>query len=397
MKTKLLLPIIIGALLLGLQSAVAQAQDFPDVCQQPENILSNCNFDSGLDHWQPFLEEGNANISVLQGGGECHAPLCPAAHIVTDSGFVGGLYQQVPVTAGNTYYGNIVWLVFDSLTNDQAVHDAGGGIGRRVGIDPFGGTDSRSSNVVWGPDIWRNDCKICNLEQVTVTAQADTITLFLRLDDTWRGRVEAKGFSIPPSKDQFWLDDLGLKQVGGAEAARAVETEAPPASDTPLPPPTDTPVPPADDNADDTPVAESPTETPEPDTPTPADLDQTQPAALQPVSPVQTPAAVSAIAPPPTLTPSMTPPPTETPEPRPTRASRLSRAAPPASEPAVISAGLLGVVGTGVCIGGVVLLLIGAVMAGLVWLYRLGWEQVDADEFDDDVDDAPEIIIDIVE
>jgi hypothetical protein len=394
-KTKLLLPIIIGALLLGLQSAVAQAQDFPDVCQQPENILRNCNFDNGLDHWRPFLEEGNASISVLQGGSECHAPLCPAAHIVTDSSFVGGLYQQVPVTAGNSYYANIVWLVFDSLTNDQAVYDAGGGIGRRVGIDPFGGTDSRSSNIIWSPDIWRNDCKICNEEQVTVTAQADTITLYLRIDDTWRGRVEEKGFSIPASKDQFWLDDLGLKQVGGVEAARAAEAEPPPATDTPLLPPTDAPVP--AENDDDTPVAESPTETPEPDTPTPADIDETEPTALQPVSPVQTPAAVSAIAPPPTLTPSMTPPPTDTPEPRPTKAPRLSRAAPPASEPPLISAGLLGVVGAGVCIGGVVLLLIGAVMAGLVWLYRLGWEQVDADEFDDDVDDAPEIIVDIAE
>ncbi|HEX9924245.1 MAG TPA: hypothetical protein VGD99_16440 [Anaerolineae bacterium] len=395
MKPKLLLPIIIGALLLGLQPAVAQAQDFPDVCQQPENILRNCNFDNGLDQWHPFLEEGNASISVLQGGGECHAPLCPAAHIVTDSSFVGGLYQQVPVTAGNTYYANIVWLVFDSLVNDQAVYDAGGGIGRRVGIDPFGGADSRSPDIVWSPDIWRNDCKICNEEQVTVTAQADTITLFLRIDDTWRERVEAKGFSVPVSKDQFWLDDLGLKQVGGVEAARAAETEPPPATDTLLPPPTDTPTPAADD--DDTPVAESPTETPEPDTPTPADIDETEPTALQPVSPGQTPAAVSAIVPPPTLTPSMTPPPTDTPEPRPTRAPRLSRAAPPAAEPPVISAGLLGVVGTGVCIGGVVLVLIGAVMTGLVWLYRLGWEQVDDDEFDDDVDDAPEIIIDIVE
>jgi hypothetical protein len=58
---------------------------------------------------------------------------------------------------------------------------------------------------------------------------------------------------------------------------------------------------------------------------------------------------------------------------------------------------LLGVVGTGVCIGGVVLLLIGAVMAGLVWLYRLGWDPVDDDAFDGEGDDIPEIIVDIGE
>jgi hypothetical protein len=53
--------------------------------------------------------------------------------------------------------------------------------------------------------------------------------------------------------------------------------------------------------------------------------------------------------------------------------------------------GLLGVAGTTVCIGGVAVLLLGAVLAGLVWLYRLGWGKVD-DEPDDE-----EIVIEIEE
>ena len=91
--------------------------------------MPNCKFDNGLDGWQPFTETGTAAISYLQGGGECHAPQCPAAYIVTESYFVGGIYQQVPVVAGNTYYANINWLVFDSLVNDASINNAvGGGI-----------------------------------------------------------------------------------------------------------------------------------------------------------------------------------------------------------------------------------------------------------------------------
>lgn len=407
MKLQLLLYLIIASIIITLWPAAAVAQDFPDVCQAPENILANCDFNSGLDQWQTFTEDGGANFGVLQGGGECHAPLCPAAHIVVEDSFVGGLMQQVPVTKGNTYYANVVWLVFDSLTNDASIYNASGGIGRRVGIDPFGGTDPRSSNIVWGPDVWRNDCKICNVEQATATAQADTITVFLRLDDTWRRRVAAKGFSVPPSKDQFWIDDLGLKQVSEGQAAEVTQAEAPPPTDTPEPPPTDTPEPPPTE----LPAVESPTDTPEIPTETPVsstettdEIVQLESAEIQPESesPLPTPAAISRVAPPPTLTPSPTRPATDTPEPATVTPTRPPAPTIPASirdhTTPVLSAGLLNVVGTTACVGGLGLVLMGAVLAGLVWLYRLGWGQIDDDDFEDDDDfDDDEVIVEIVE
>lgn len=346
------------------------AQEFSDVCQEPENILKNCNFNSGLDHWQTFLETGSANFTVLQGGGECHAPLCPAAYIVSEDHFIGGLYQQVPVTQGTNYYANIVWLVFDSLANDAAVHDATGGIGRRIGIDPFGGTDPTSPNIVWSTDNWRNDCKICNIEEVTVTAQADTITVFLRIDNTWRVRAAEKGFPVPSTKDQFWIDDIGLKPVGGApivvEAAPPTNTPAPP-TNTPLPnPPTNTPTP--------EPQAEPATEV----------AQQNTPNSEESVSPVATPTATptGTPPPPPTLTPSATPSPTHTPRARtsvtPTRAGNGGANAQNSAELPVV----LGAVGTTICFGGIILLIMSIVMAGLVWLYRLGWSNSDGG-FDD--------------
>src|SRR5262245_55798065 len=275
-----------GLLVILFPLLTSLAQDFPDVCQQAENILPNCNFDGGKANWQIFIETGAANFDIKQGGGDCHAPLCPAGYIVTDHHFVGGIFQQVPVVKGNTYYANIVWLVFDSLVNDAGINSATGGIGRRIGIDPFGGTDSTSGNVVWSTDNWRHDCKICNIEQVTVTAQADTITLFLRIDDTWKLRAAEKGFNVPASKDQFWIDDLGLRLVG--EGAKSVEvtsptskatatqeptpTEAVEPSPTSPPAPTDTSVAPTDtpSSAAETPEPANETATPTAELSTPA-------------------------------------------------------------------------------------------------------------------------------
>ncbi|MCB0166627.1 MAG: hypothetical protein KDI79_20530 [Anaerolineae bacterium] len=400
LKIALQFVILLGCLLFLQPQPINYAQDFPDVCQQNENILRNCNFDQGFDHWQSFIETGGADFNVLQGGGECHAPLCPAGYIVTADHFIGGILQQVPVEKGRNYYANIVWLVFDSLSNDASINKATGGIGRRIGIDPTGGTDSRSSNVVWSEDNWRNDCKICNVEHVTVTAQADTITVFLRIDDTWKVRAAEKGYPVPPSNDKFWIDDLGLKPVGGDPIAVVVEetpTEEPTEEPTPVPP-TETPAPTEEParvavqaltqveateeaesdleeveaeaslEAASDPIEESTTEpteestgepTDEPDTPTP-------------------PATDTPIPPPPTLTPTNTPPPTATARPRPSPTPR------PTGESGSISAGddgpsnlpvMLSTVGTLGCVGGLGLSFAGAVMAGLVWLYRLGWGQ----------------------
>jgi hypothetical protein len=393
LKPKLLLRFVLLFIVITFQPTTISAQDFPDVCQQPENILPNCNFDNGLDRWQTFIEDGTANFSVLQGGGECHAPLCPAAYIVTESYFVGGVYQQVPAVAGQTYYANVVWLTFDSLANDASINSVVGGIGRRVGIDPFGNTDPRSPDIIWGPDNWRNDCKICDNQAVTAAAQADTITIFVRIDDTWRRRAAEKGYSVPVSKDQFWLDDVGLKQIGEGGMVVAANPTDPPPTDTPLPPPspTATPLP----VLADTPVPA--TDTSVPPTETPAEVAQVESTSeFQSVSPIETP-TTAVIVPPPTLTPTYTSHPTNTPSVRlsPTP-SPQHRPTPAPAASSVLSVEWLGVAGTTICAGGVIILIMVVVLAGLVWLYRLGWGDVDDDEYDEDADDE-EIIVEIVE
>jgi hypothetical protein len=395
-----ILVLILAGLSLGFRPALGPVnQDAPpDICQQAENIMPNCNFDAGTNGWTPFLEEGSASFTVLQGGGECHAPLCPAGYIVTESYFVGGIYQQVPVAAGNTYYANIVWLVFDSLVNDASVSSVVGGISRKMGIDPTGGTDPRSPNIIWGPENTRTDCKICANQEVTATAQANTITVFLRIDDRWRQRAAEKGYNVPPTKDQFWLDDMGLKQVAGPAAP-------PPPTDTPAPP-TATPPPPTE-----TPVPQPPTATPIPAT---EEIAQVAPAqlsdaateepqaeavpAVEPVSPVATPIPASMLAPPPTLTPSPTASPTATfaPRERPTATpTRPPRRAAAEEDLPFLPAGLMGIAGTTLCFGGVAFVLMMGVLFGLVWLYRLGWGKADPDE--DEPGPPPEIVINLPE
>ncbi len=408
LRKALFLPLILLLTSLGFAPPNGpQPQDAPpDVCQSAENILSNCHFDNGAAGWVPYTEDGSASFSILQGGGECHAPLCPAGYIVTESTFVGGIYQQVPVAKGNTYFANIVWLSFDSLNNDAGINATVGGIGRRMGLDPFGGTDPRSPNVVWGPENWRNDCKICANQEVTATAQADTMTVFLRLDDRWRQRAAEKGFSVPPSKDQFWLDDLGLKQVGGDAAP-------PPPTDTPAPP-TDTPAPPTDTPTPEAPVslesapteevqaaaAEAATEESAASLES-ASTEEAQPnaaVAALPESPVATPIPAPVIAPPPTLTPSATPSPTPIPaeteekRPRPTATTRTRRATPIAASASALMPGMMGLAGTTVCMGGLGLVLMGGVLGGLVWLFRLGWGKPG-----DAPDDEEEIEVEIID
>ncbi|MDM8528591.1 hypothetical protein QUF58_10315 [Anaerolineales bacterium HSG24] len=247
--------LLICVLCLIMLAFAPSADNPPEICKGGENILPNCNFSAGLQGWVPYFEEGGADVTVLQGGGECHAPDCPAAYLVTNDYFVGGIYQQVLVVPGNTYQANVVWLVLDSLSNDSGIQAQVGPIGRKLGIDPTGGTDPRSPNVVWGPENERRDCKICDGQEVTATAQADMITLFVRIDDRWKVRAREKGFDLPPSKDQFWIDDVGMRQVAGDSAPL-------PQPDTPTPePPTNTPEP----APTDTPIPEVATNTPEPE------------------------------------------------------------------------------------------------------------------------------------
>jgi putative sterol carrier protein len=89
------------------------------------------------------------------------------------------LYQTVAAQPGRTYNFHGYLVTYYKGTKPPAVHDK---IFYRVGIDPSGGQDYNSSNIVWGPregrdNEWRD-------LSVTATAQANAITVFIRLENT---------------------------------------------------------------------------------------------------------------------------------------------------------------------------------------------------------------------
>lgn len=330
---------------------------FPDICLEgPNQVLQNCDFSQGLSGWQTFIESGQVSFSTIDGGA-CHSPLCPAAFLVSSGSFVGGLYQQAPAVPGVTYWANVIWLVYEPAGKlDNTV-------GRRVGIDPTGGTDPASPAVVWSQDLWRTfescEFKICPEFQVSAVAQNSTITVFVRIEDTWRNRRDE--FSFVPDvffqmEEQFWIDDVGMIPLG------EVPTSTPE-------PPTPSPIPPTPSPVPATPTSVPPTDTPLPPTETAtAEVLEIPPTETTTATPTSTPTSV-----PPTATHTATPLPTLTPLP-PTLTPTPSPTATATPAPAFL--GLLEVMGGGaVCLGGAGLGAVVLVGGFLYWLYRLGTDE----------------------
>ena len=269
---------------------------------------------------------------------------------------MGGLYQQVPAVPGTAYWANVTWLVYEPAGKVDNT------IGRRVGIDPTGGTDYKSPAIVWSQDLWRTfescEFKICPELQVSAVAQNSTITVFVRIEDTWKDRRSE--FSYVPESffqmdDQIWIDDVGLIGSG------VVPTPTPvPPTDTPVPaPPTST-------------SAAAPTHTPVPptDTPTPTP-------GLSTETPTPSPTATPTPLPPPP-TPSATPSPSPTSTPLPPTPTPTATPT-PTPEPSLLGVvGLAG--GAALCLGGLGLAGILAAGALLFWLYRLGTHAEEEEE-----------------
>jgi hypothetical protein len=186
--------------------------------------------------------------------------------------FKGGIYTQVQVTPGQGYRASCAW----------GAPNAPDQFGRQLGIDPTGGTDPNSPNVIWGPMHW-GPGRILNYPppdvNIDVKARAinSTITVFFLTD-----HPQSTGDNL------IFIDAIALYPDDSAPAAAA-----------PLP-----------------------TNTPEPTAAPPeaAPAEQNIQAAAAFVQPVDTPTETptETFTPAPTDTPTATPSPTFTPTPTPT-------------------------------------------------------------------------------
>ena len=146
-----------------------------------------------------------------------------------------GIYQQVNVTVGSSLTLTAWAQSWSSTKDDPAVSD-GGNYSLSVGIDPTGGTDYASANVVWSAQSTTLDAWV----QLTVqtTAQAGTVTVFLRGDSEWRNK-----------HNDAYFDDVCLTVTAPTPKATNTPrntntpTITPTPSNTPTATPTETPTP----------------------------------------------------------------------------------------------------------------------------------------------------------
>jgi hypothetical protein len=225
--------------------------------------------------WNPFVLAGDVAYIVETSSGGAHTFWGPPSLKMHNSGgtFKAGIFTQVQVTPGAGYRASVAW----------GAPNAPDHFGRQLGIDPTGGTDPNSPNVVWGPMHW-GDGRILNYPppdvNIDVKARAvnSTVTVFFLVD-----HPQSTG-------DNFiFIDVIALYPDESAPAPIVA-------------PPTDTPVP--------------ATATPEPVVVQQAAI---VPATATPIPlPTSTPTATPTETPSPTPSPTVTPTPTATPSPTPT-------------------------------------------------------------------------------
>jgi len=328
-STGLIAVLSLLVLLVLAMPAPVVGQDLPKYCLEfPDNLVQNCQFNDGLTHWTAFVEAGAADVRTIDGNA-CHTINHPCGYMSSNGAFVAGVFQQIPAEPNGIYRANVPLILYDSYDK------ADGGVGRKIGIDPTGGTDPASPNIIWSEEVWAFDHahKLVFSElQVEAVAQQPVVTLFVRVNNL--ARVSSPIF-------QVWFDEVGMIKTGQAV-------------------PTDTPVPPT----------ATFTATPIPPTETPAPLPTETPT---PVPPTDTPTATST--PVPTVTPTATATPTPTPSPTASPVPPSPTPVRPTTTP--IPTGFMPFAGgiglTMLCAGGVgFLLLLAALVGGIAWLYQIG-------------------------
>ncbi|MFQ3657407.1 MAG: LysM peptidoglycan-binding domain-containing protein [Anaerolineae bacterium] len=138
--------------------------------------------------------------------------------------FDGGIYQQITgITPGTELRFSVYAYVWSTTFDDPNVSEEPGTVAVRVGIDPRGGTDGLSSNVVYSTPVVAYDA--FREYSIITRAESSTVTVFIRAS-----------IGEPVQYSYIYLDDAVLAPT------TAMPTPVP-ATNTPIRP-TNTPIPP---------------------------------------------------------------------------------------------------------------------------------------------------------
>ena len=117
-----------------------------------------------------------------------------------------GMYQQITAVPGGQYCASVwgqAWSDSDSSDYLSGAPNKDGDLYQRIGIDPTGGTDWQSPNIIWGEP--RQQYDEFGLFLVKAIAESDTITVF-----TW-----SKAWIAVKHNDVYWDDaKVTLAQFG---------------------------------------------------------------------------------------------------------------------------------------------------------------------------------------
>jgi hypothetical protein len=175
-------------------------------------------YGSLADQWEPFIFEGNAPQFRWVGNEQIDPN--GSQQIFSSGTFDAGIYQ----TVGNLQPGVYYWFRFGYSLAAKSYSGPNvrvSSIGRKVGVDPFGGTDPKSANVIWNPDFFDGNAAVNITEMIMLfPARTANATVFIR----------AMARDGSGGENRVWLDAVCM------EARTELPTATPPLPTAPPPP-----------------------------------------------------------------------------------------------------------------------------------------------------------------
>lgn len=187
----------------------------------PNNLINNGSMAGGgaiADGWNSFTIDGSPQFQHVD-----NEQIDPngSQQIFSLNSFDAGILQTVHNLQPGVYYGFRLGysLAAKSFSGPNVRVSS---IGRKVGVDPFGGTDPKSPNVIWGPDLFDGNAALNRPEmQLIFAARSPNATIFLRA-------IARDGSG---GENRVWLDAVCMQ----AQSDMPTATPAAPTA-TPVPP-----------------------------------------------------------------------------------------------------------------------------------------------------------------
>ncbi len=180
---------------------------------EERNVNVDCNTESMFRRpsWGPEIAGGNGGQLLLDGSRSQHV----GNQFAT---WHGGVFQNVTGTTAGTQY-RFTANAWGRASQDQypAPSDRVVDFTVRVGIDPTGGGNWTSANVVWGPTISPHDA--WQSVSVETAAQGSTISVFIAANFAGPGHCRAHL--------DIWFDVASLETTGAQPTAVPVVTNTP--------------------------------------------------------------------------------------------------------------------------------------------------------------------------